>query len=213
MGIPAAAAAHESIGTATISARSTMPFILMVSPGAVAAATLWDHTAVALRISARGYVHAAEPKSIITCGNSNFCDVAVSHLSGLDLARTLSQRGGWLGWRMYIGESRTALAECARIRAYDFFCIIDTLTSASVLPGIDVIIDGYPNRVAFVGHDHIDDMSSYGRYGCIVCHVLPASAGILRLPLRLKITLPIEFGQKSPSCRFVGAMAPGHATA
>jgi hypothetical protein len=62
------------------------------------------------------------------------------------------------------GESRTTLAECARIHAYDFFCIIDTLTSASVLPGIEVIIDGYPSRVAFTGHDHIDNMSSYSRF-------------------------------------------------
>jgi hypothetical protein len=40
-----------------------------------------------------------------------------------------------------------AIAQCARIRAYDFFCIIDTLTSASVLPGIHVIIEGLPKRV------------------------------------------------------------------
>jgi hypothetical protein len=42
------------------------------------------------------------------------------------------------------------------------FCIIDTLTSASVLPGIDVIIEESSKGVAFTGHDHTDNMSSYG---------------------------------------------------
>jgi hypothetical protein len=39
------------------------------------------------------------------------------------------------------------------------FCIIDTLTSASVLPGIDVIIDELPKRVVFTRHDYMDNMS------------------------------------------------------
>jgi hypothetical protein len=41
------------------------------------------------------------------------------------------------------------------------FCIIDTLTSASVLPGIEVIIEELVKRVVFIGHDHLGNMSSY----------------------------------------------------
>jgi hypothetical protein len=40
------------------------------------------------------------------------------------------------------------------------FCIVDTLTSASVLPGIDGIIDEAPTSVVRSGHDHMDNMSS-----------------------------------------------------
>jgi hypothetical protein len=40
------------------------------------------------------------------------------------------------------------------------FCIIDTLTSASVLPGIDAIIQEYSGRVVCNGHDPVGDMSS-----------------------------------------------------
>jgi hypothetical protein len=40
------------------------------------------------------------------------------------------------------------------------FCIVDTLTSASVLPGIDDIIDEAPTSVVRSGHDHMDNMSS-----------------------------------------------------
>ena len=52
-------------------------------------------------------------------------------------------------------------AQCARIRAYDFFCIIDTLTSASVLPGVDVIIEEFRKSVVSASHDRVDNMSSY----------------------------------------------------
>ena len=40
------------------------------------------------------------------------------------------------------------------------FCIVDTLTSASVLPGINDIIDEAPQSVVCTGHDHMDNMSS-----------------------------------------------------
>jgi hypothetical protein len=40
------------------------------------------------------------------------------------------------------------------------FCIVDTLTSASVLPGIDDIIDELPESVVRTGHDHRNNMSS-----------------------------------------------------
>jgi hypothetical protein len=40
------------------------------------------------------------------------------------------------------------------------FCIVDTLTSASVLPGINDIIDEAPASVVCTGHDHMDNMSS-----------------------------------------------------
>jgi hypothetical protein len=43
------------------------------------------------------------------------------------------------------------------------FCIIDTLTSASVLPGIDAIIEELPKRVVFTRHDYIDNMSRPSR--------------------------------------------------
>jgi len=39
------------------------------------------------------------------------------------------------------------------------FCIIDTLTSASVLPGIDVIIEELPKRVVGADHGCIGNMS------------------------------------------------------
>jgi hypothetical protein len=32
------------------------------------------------------------------------------------------------------------------------FCIVDALTSASLLPGIDIIIEEFPRRVVFAGH-------------------------------------------------------------
>ena len=41
------------------------------------------------------------------------------------------------------------------------FCIIDTLTSASVLPGIYDIIKDYSARVVCTDHDPPDNMSSY----------------------------------------------------
>jgi hypothetical protein len=40
------------------------------------------------------------------------------------------------------------------------FCIVDTLTSASVLPGINDIINEVPESVVCAGHDHMDNMSS-----------------------------------------------------
>jgi hypothetical protein len=45
---------------------------------------------------------------------------------------------------------------CARL-----FCIIDTLTSASVLPGIHVIIEEFRKSVVSASHDRVDNMSSY----------------------------------------------------
>jgi hypothetical protein len=41
------------------------------------------------------------------------------------------------------------------------FCIIDTLTSASVLPGIEVIIEEFRRSVVSAGHDLMGNMSSY----------------------------------------------------
>ena len=40
------------------------------------------------------------------------------------------------------------------------FCIVDTLTSASVLPGVEDSIDEVPERVVCAGHDRLDNMSS-----------------------------------------------------
>lgn len=42
------------------------------------------------------------------------------------------------------------------------FCIIDTLTITSVLPGIDDIIDEYPTGIARTGHAHVRNMSGFG---------------------------------------------------
>jgi hypothetical protein len=39
------------------------------------------------------------------------------------------------------------------------FCIVDTLTSASVLPGINDIIEELPKWVVFAGHNYMDNMS------------------------------------------------------
>ena len=39
------------------------------------------------------------------------------------------------------------------------FCIVDTLTSASVLPGINDIIEELGKRVAFAGHNYMNNMS------------------------------------------------------
>lgn len=49
----------------------------------------------------------------------------------------------------------------ARIRACDFFCIIDTLTSASMLPGVGASIDASLKRVVGTDHDRKGNMSSY----------------------------------------------------
>jgi hypothetical protein len=55
---------------------------------------------------------------------------------------------------------RTLLATrthpCVRL-----FCIIDTLTSASVLPGIEVIIGEFRESVVSASHELVDNMSSY----------------------------------------------------
>jgi putative transcriptional regulator len=48
---------------------------------------------------------------------------------------------------------------CARIPACDFFCVIDTLTIASMLPGVDDSIADSPMAVARAGHDRICNMS------------------------------------------------------
>jgi hypothetical protein len=44
------------------------------------------------------------------------------------------------------------------------FCIVDTLTSASVLPGIDDIIKELPASVVCADHGHMDNMSSQALY-------------------------------------------------
>ena len=49
--------------------------------------------------------------------------------------------------------------QCARVHAHDFFYIIDTLTSASLLPGVDVIIEDLPTRVVGTDHGRVNDMS------------------------------------------------------
>jgi hypothetical protein len=43
-----------------------------------------------------------------------------------------------------LGEGLST-SQRVRIHAYDFFCFIDTLTGASVLPGIDRIIEELAN--------------------------------------------------------------------
>jgi hypothetical protein len=43
------------------------------------------------------------------------------------------------------------------------FCIVDALTSASVLPGIDVIIKELLQGVVCTGHGQMDNMSSQKR--------------------------------------------------
>jgi hypothetical protein len=53
------------------------------------------------------------------------------------------------------GQLQMRTRPCVRL-----FCIVDTLTSASVLPGINYIIDEAPASVVCSGHDHIDNMSS-----------------------------------------------------
>ena len=41
------------------------------------------------------------------------------------------------------------------------FCIIDTLTITSVLPGVDDIIDEYATGIARTGHAHARNMSGF----------------------------------------------------
>jgi hypothetical protein len=40
-----------------------------------------------------------------------------------------------------------------------FLCIVDALTSASMLPGIEVIIEELAERVVFADHGRKNDMS------------------------------------------------------
>jgi hypothetical protein len=80
------------------------------------------------------------------------CGVLVPRVKGL------ASRAG-CGGRVKIGAMRTH--PCVRL-----LCIIDTLTSASVLPGIEVIIQEPPTRVARSGHGREGVMSARMQAEC-----------------------------------------------
>ena len=61
------------------------------------------------------------------------------------------------------------------------FCIVDTLTSASVLPGINYIIDEAPASVVCTGHDHMDNMSRQLLASFAAILTTLASAGELQI--------------------------------
>ena len=84
------------------------------------------------------------------------------------------------------------------------FCIVDALTSASVLPGIDAIIEELLQSVVCTGHGRMDNMSSQRRVKSALLFAKPLQltpllhetiqGDLLMRKIRLFLTLAISLG-------------------